>query len=168
VERKDGPLQTFEFLVPPGEDGRKTFTEAFIEATRKPGQIVVFNTLLEKGILYHLGKLYPEYAAAIHERMQRMVDLETPFKNDWYYHPGMQGGYSMKNILPALVPALSYEQISIRDGMDAMYVYQQLMYETDPAKKIKSTQDLLAYCQMDTLGLYEVFRYLERVVESSV
>lgn len=164
VERRDGPIQTFEFLVPPGEDGRKAFTEAFIEATEKPGQIVVFNTLLEKGILYHLGKLYHEHAAAIHERLQRMADLETPFKNDWYYHPGMQGGYSMKNILPALVPGLSYEQISIRDGMDAMYVYQQLMHETDPAKKIKGTQDLLAYCQMDTLGLYEVFRYLERLV----
>jgi Domain of unknown function(DUF2779) len=164
IEKKNGPLKAFEYIVPPGEDGRKAFVASFLESTEKPGQIIVFNTLLEKGVLYHLGKLFPEYAADIRQRLERLVDLEIPFKQDWFYHPGMQGGYSMKSILPALVPELSYEHMTVKDGADAMYVYQQLMNEQDKSKRIRALQDLLSYCQMDTLGLYEVFCYLEDLI----
>ena len=70
----------------------------------------------------------------------------------------------MKSILPALVPELSYEHMTVKDGADAMYVYQQLMNEPDKSKRIRAMQDLLSYCQMDTLGLYEVFCYLEDLI----
>jgi len=165
VPYKGAPIEAFEYITPPGEDGREKFSKAFIEATSCPGQILVFNTILEKGILYQLGKLFPRYARFIKDRMQRMVDLEMPFKKDWYYHPKMHGGYSMKNILPALVSNMSYEQINVKDGVDAMILYQQLFFETDPVKKSKVIQDLLSYCRMDTLGLYYVYESLMKIVE---
>jgi hypothetical protein len=164
IEREDGPLEAYEFIVQPGEDGRLAFTEAFLKATHRPGQIVVFNTLLEKGILFQLGKMFPHHAGAIRDRVIRMVDLETPFRKDWYYHPDMQGGYSMKNILPAIAPELSYDQMNIRDGADAMHVYHQLWHEADSIRRTKALQDLLTYCQRDTLGLYHTFRHLKEII----
>jgi hypothetical protein len=166
IERQDGPLEANEFIVQPGEDGRLAFTEAFLKATERPGQIAVFNTLLEKGILFQLGKLFPQYAGAIRDRVVRMIDLETPFRKDWYYHPGMQGGYSMKNILPAIAPDLSYDQMNVKDGQDAMHVYHQLWYEEDFVKKSRALQDLLSYCQRDTLGLYHIYRHMLHEISS--
>lgn len=167
VKSKEEDVLADVYIAAPDGDNREAFLKAFLEATKEPGQIVVFNTLLEKGILYQLGKLFPSYAGAIKERVLRMVDLETPFKKDWFYHPGMLGGYSMKNILPALVPELSYNNLNIRDGADAMLIYQQLVEEKDDVKKEAQLADLKAYCQMDTLGLYKVYLYLESLIEKS-
>ena len=62
AESEDATLEAKEYITTPGEDGREAFLKAFIEATEAPGQILVFNTILEKGILFKLGKLYPKYA----------------------------------------------------------------------------------------------------------
>ncbi len=165
IASKNAPLQAIEYITPPGEDGREAFLKAFIQATENPGQILVFNTLLEKGILYQLGKLFPRYAKYVKDRMQRMTDLETPFRKDWFYHPKMGGGYSMKSILPALVDHLSYKDMNVKDGVDAMIIYQQLTFENDPEKKQQTIEDLLSYCRMDTLGLYNVYKKLEMYYE---
>lgn len=159
---KDAPLEAYEYITYPGEDGREKFLKEFIRFTNHPGQILVFNTLLEKGILYQLGKLYPAYAKEVKDRMHRMVDLEMPFKKDWFYHHNMQGGYSMKSILPALVENMSYNNMNVKDGVDAMVIYQQLIFETDENKKTKVLNDLISYCRMDTLGLVYVYEELEK------
>lgn len=165
AESAEATLKDKEYITPPGEDGREAFLKAFIEATEAPGQILVFNTILEKGILFKLGKLYPKYAKFIKDRMQRMVDLETPFKKDWYYHPKMSGSYSMKSILPALIDNMSYKNMNIKEGVDAMILYQQLAYEEDVAAKAKTIEDLLSYCRMDTLALYHVYKYLKDITQ---
>lgn len=164
---KDAPLEAYEYITNPGEDGRETFLKAFIEATEAPGQILVFNTILEKGILFQLGKLYPKYAKSVKDRMQRMVDIETPFKKDWYYHPKMNGAYSMKSILPALIDNMSYSNMNVKDGVDAMILYQQLGEETNETVKNKTIQDLLSYCRMDTLALYHVYKSLKEITLSA-
>lgn len=163
---KDAPLEAFEYITYPGEDGREEFLKKFLQYTQLPGQILVFNTLLEKGILFQLGKLFPTYAKDVKDRMQRMVDLEHPFKKDWFYHSKMNGGYSMKSILPALVENMSYNNMNVKDGVDAMVIYQQLIFESDEEKKSKTLTDLLSYCRMDTLGLYHVYNELEKYHES--
>ena len=58
-----------------------------------------------------------------------------PFQQKWYYAPGMQGSYSIKMVLPALVPELSYEGMAIADGQAASYAFESLMYEEDPEKR---------------------------------
>ena len=42
-----------------------------------------------------------------------MVDLMLPFKNKHYYTPEMQS-YSIKKVLPALCPELSYQDLEIK------------------------------------------------------
>ncbi|MCO5230464.1 MAG: DUF2779 domain-containing protein [Chitinophagales bacterium] len=165
----DSPLEEIEFISPPNIDDRERFLTHFLKATEKPGQILVFNTLLEKGILFQLGKLYPKYAKSIKDRIQRMVDLETPFKKDWYYHPKMNGGYSVKNILPTIEQSpLSYDDIKIKDGVDAMVVYQKLLRETDTTVINKTLEELIDYCRMDTLGLNAIFLELRRIANEDL
>ena len=40
----------------------------------------------------------------------------VPFRERWYYTPEMQGSYSIKKVLPALVPDLSYDNLDIKGG----------------------------------------------------
>lgn len=159
------PLQHFEYIIPPGWDGRKQFLEMFLEYTQSPGVIVVFNTLLEKGILYQLGKLFPEYAHDIKERMTRFRDIEQIFKNDAYYHPAMNGAYSMKAILPAIDPRLGYQQLEVKDGSDAMLLYASLHPEMPEDALQKALTQLKDYCRMDTLAVSYVYEYLRKKSE---
>ncbi|MCO5247760.1 MAG: DUF2779 domain-containing protein [Chitinophagales bacterium] len=158
AESEDAGLQTTEYITHPGQDGREEFLTTFIQATQLPGKILIFNTLLEKRVLNILIETFPKYKQEVKERLKRMVDMETPFSNDWFYHSKMKGGYSMKNILPALVEDMDYRQIDINDGMNAMLIYHDLWYEKDESKVRRELDHLLAYCRMDTLGLYYVFK----------
>jgi hypothetical protein len=80
----------------------------------------------------------------------------------------MNGSYSMKSILPALVDNMSYSNMNIKDGVDAMVLYQNLAYETDENVKSKIIQDLLTYCRMDTLALYHVFKSLKDIAQTTI
>jgi hypothetical protein len=35
------------------------------------------------------------------------------------YHPAFAGSYSLKSVLPALVPEMSYEEMEVADGVAA-------------------------------------------------
>ena len=39
-----------------------------------------------------------------------------PFQQKWYYTPKMKGSYSIKYVLPALAPDLSYNDLDIKEG----------------------------------------------------
>lgn len=161
VSRPDDTPQLKQYITPPEKDGREDFLKSFINATEGAGQILVFNAHLEKGALYDLGKRYPQYIVEIKDRIRRIVDIEVIFKQNWFYHYKMNGSYSLKGILPALVDDISYQELNLSNGMNAMIAYQELLDENFEADKQKVLQDLLAYCEMDTYGLYLVFKKLE-------
>ncbi|KKL95282.1 hypothetical protein LCGC14_1856200, partial [marine sediment metagenome] len=82
---------------------------------------------------------FPEYENAIREVINRIKDVMIPFQRKYYYKPEMRGSYSIKAVLPALVPDLNYDGLAISDGGTAMNVYEQLQYETDQ-DKIRETR----------------------------
>ncbi len=43
----------------------------------------------------------------------------------------MQGSYSIKYVLPALIPELSYKDLEINEGGLASIAFESLYYETD-------------------------------------
>ena len=68
-----------------------------------------------------------------------------PFRKKYYYKPEMKGSYSIKAVLPAVVPDLKYNGLTISDGGMAMKVFEQLQYETDQDKIIETRRNLLEY-----------------------
>jgi len=75
----------------------------------------------------------------------------------------MQGSYSIKKVLPALVPELSYETLDIGDGGSASVAYETLMEETDMIKIAEIRNNLLDYCKMDTLAMVEILERLKKL-----
>jgi len=162
---KEASLQHLEFLAEQGVDPRLAFLQQLLKDTETSQTILVYDALMERNILGGLKKDFPEFTAEIDLRLSRIVDLVYPFTERYFYHPGMNNSVSIKNVLPALVPDLTYSNLMISSGSIAMTAFEQLQKETDLFKIIEIREQLLAYCKMDTLAMVKIFDVLERAVK---
>jgi len=165
-ERPGDEPSHVEFLAEAGPDPRDSFAEAVISAVGDAGSVLVYNQSFEVGRLSELAALFPERAAAIEGVIGRVVDLMAPFQRFDYYLPSMRGSYSIKRVLPALVPELSYDSLAIGDGTAAALAFTELFEERDPERHSEIRRQLLEYCRMDTYAMVRIFDVLCRVRES--
>ena len=93
----------------------------------------------------------------------RLVDLKT-IVTDHAYHPGFHGSFSLKAVLPALVPGCGYDDLAIKDGSGATLAYERLRLMPPGPEKDRLRADMLAYCAQDTWGMVEIYRVLRDLV----
>ena len=158
-------LSHHEFLAEPGLDPRRLFIEKLLLDTASCRTILVYNQAFEVTRLQEMAGNFPEFAEDIEAIIARIVDLMTPFRNKDYYVKAMCGSHSIKYVLPALVPELSYDNLAIADGEMAMLAYARLAAMSDTAEKEKIRQDLLAYCGLDTFGMVRIWEKLVSLAE---
>lgn len=163
-ESQESPLQHRDYISPVGTDNRRNFIADFLDATAGPGSILVFNTLMEKGVLFRLASDFPEYKNEILQRINRIIDIEIPFKEMYYYHPKQEGSFSLKAIGNAILQRDEFAKGSVKDGEEAMAMYNELFYQPDDAGHPRSLQQLKDYCATDTFVLYEIVEALKRLV----
>ena len=152
-----------EFLSETGVDPRINFIETLLEATIKPGDILVYNKSFEISRLNEIARDFPEYDEETAERISRIKDLMKPFQKKFYYTPEMKGSYSIKAVLPALVPELGYDSLDIAEGSAASLAFESLLHETDMIKISEIRKQLLEYCKMDTLAMVRILEVLESI-----
>lgn len=163
-KNKNSEAEHFEFLAEPGEDPRKKFIENLLKVTKGKGDVLVYNKTFEVTRLNEIAKDFPEYADEIEKLASRIKDLMVPFQKKYYYAPEMKGSYSIKAILPALVPELSYDDLEINEGGLASIAYESLQTETDLMFIAEIKHQLLEYCKLDTLGMVRILEKLEALV----
>ena len=76
----------------------------------------------------------------------------------------MQGSYSIKYVLPALIPVQGYDGMAISNGGEAMNAYATLHLVKDEAEVVRSRKALLEYCKLDTLAMVMLLEKLREVV----
>jgi hypothetical protein len=158
-----GELRHTEFLGSPAGDPRPALVKELLTRTHLPGTILTYHQGFEKSILKDLADAFPNYAETLWERISRIKDLMPPFQQKLYYTPLMNGAYSIKDVLPALVPELSYDQLPINNGNDAKYYFEQMIYDLS-VDHTAIRNSLLAYCKLDTLAMVRILEKLEAVV----
>jgi len=165
-EVADGPLKHREYLAEPDplKDPRKELMEQMIRDLGSKGDILVYNIKFERGRIEDAVSQFSGMAAALTAVLSRLKDLMVPFQEKWYYTPAMKGSYSIKNVLPALVPDMSYADLDIRDGGTASLVYYQMVRGTYAGDEEKAKEQLLAYCKMDTLAMVRILEVLQKAV----
>lgn len=155
-EYEGGPVNHFEYLGVPPDDPRPGFISGLLGCLRDKGSIVVYNQTFEECRLKEIARDFPEFAVTIDRVRERLVDLMVPFRSKHLYHPAMKGSYSIKFVLPALVPELSYNDLEIHEGGTASLTYMSL-YEDNDTESINSKRvNLLQYCQLDTLAMVKL------------
>ena len=74
--------------------------------------------------------VFHEYSIELRGIVNRLKDLMIPFQQKWYYTPEMRGSYSIKYVLPSLVPELSYNDLDIKEGGTASNTFLSMVNET--------------------------------------
>ncbi|MDZ7742201.1 MAG: DUF2779 domain-containing protein [Bacteroidota bacterium] len=158
----DGEVVHAEFLADWKKDPRAGFIESLIADAGEQGDILVYNQSFEIRILNELATDFPKYKDSIERIINRIVDLMQPFQQKHYYTPDMRGSYSIKKVLPALVPELKYDELEISEGGAASRGFEELMALEEGTVKENLRQNLLEYCKLDTWAMVKI---LEKIKE---
>ncbi len=164
VHRQIAPgaeLEHFEFLADDDRDPRRDFVESLIKVLGRRGPIVVYNEGFESQRLAELADQFSECRRSIEMIRSRLWDL-LPFIKRHFYHPQFHGSYSLKSVLPALVPDLSYDGMDVAHGGEAGWAWDRMIRgEVDAVERRQLRSALLAYCSQDTLAMEKILRGLK-------
>ncbi len=118
-------------------------------------------------MLRDLAAALPDVKEDIDERLAGIRDLMLPFRKRWVYHWAMRGSCSIKKVLPALVPEMSYDGLAIGDGGAAMLAYHEMCDATDPRRAAAIRGALLEYCRLDTLAMVKILERLQALAAAA-
>ena len=78
----------------------------------------------------------------------------------------LQGKASIKFVGPVLAPDVSYKDLEVRGGTDAIEGYRQIISGelTGTAKEAKIS-DMLEYCKLDTYAMVRIWQEFEKLIK---
>ena len=163
VRDSNGGLRHSSFLDDGSGDPRERFITGLLAAIPSQGPIVTYSSY-EETVMKGLAQEFPQYESRLLALCERVVDLLRLIRGN-YYHPEFHGSFSIKSVLPALVPGLAYDDLEIPEGLAATAAYARLIAGGTPQSDgAKIREALLAYCERDTEAMVRVFEAL--LVES--
>lgn len=162
IEKATGDAVPRGFLDVSGDDPRRDLARSLIKTCGKRGPILVYGRY-EARCLSGLAQQFPDLADALNSIRNRLVDL-LPLMQNHYYHPRMGKSWSLKSVLPTVVPSLGYEDLGdVADGMAAQDAYLEAIDPaTKPPRRREIKTALMRYCERDTLGLVRIVRALAK------
>jgi hypothetical protein len=157
----DSEIIHSEYLANPKDDPRFEFMKQLIKDCGATGDVIVYNISFESGKLNDLINVFPQYSKELRGIINRLKDLMLPFQKRWYYTPEMKGSYSIKYVLPALVPELSYNNLEIKEGGTASNTFLSMVNGTFEGDLKETRRQLLEYCELDTMAMVEILEVLK-------
>jgi len=163
VQRQpEAELEHYEFLATDRNDPRSEFVNSLSAALGDRGSVVVYNQQFESQRLSELSAWLPQFAGRIKKIQCRLWDL-LPVVRNYVYHPAFAGSYSLKAVLPALVPEMTYAGMAVANGQDAGLTWESLVRGgLDQSERERTRKALLDYCGQDTLALVRLLEALRR------
>jgi predicted Zn-dependent protease len=80
------------------------------------------------------------------------------------YHPAFAGSFSLKYVLPALIPEMTYAGMAVADGQQAGAAWESLVRGGwSEAERQQKREKLLDYCGQDTLAMVRLLENLRLV-----
>ena len=165
-----GLLLHREYLAPATlTDPRPLLIEHLLSDIGQVGSIVVYNQSFEENRLREMIVDFPQYAEALSGLVGRLVDLASPFQQKHLYCKEMRGKYSLKAVLPALVPSMqeAYSSLRIGEGGAAMNTFLQLMQGEYVGDVAQARESLLQYCALDTWAMVKLLDVIVGVASGS-
>lgn len=159
----NGNIEHYEFLHLDKTDPIPDFLRLLQEQLATSGSILVWNKTFEGGRNKDMGKMYPEFADFCDNMNSRHYDLALIFQKQWYAHPDFKGSYSIKKVLPVLVPELSYKEMEVGEGATAMATWKRLVSEEgmEDLERARLREAMLRYCEMDTFAMVKIWQHLQ-------
>ena len=158
-EHFDAPPTHAEYLADAQRDCDREFAEALLAALGDTGSIFVYS-VFEQDSIQALVAQFPDLAERLQNLVFRLVDL-LPIIQKYVYDAAFRGRTTLKRVLPALVPDLSYKGLAIQDGGTAVALFARMAHgEISGDAMAQTRRDLLEYCAMDTLAMVRLHEAL--------
>jgi len=164
IEQEDGTLTHKEYLAVDGIDPRENIAKRLIQDIPSDVTVLAYNMSFEKGVIKRLADLSPHLSTHLLKINENMKDLMVPFQKKYYVTPDMNGSYSIKYVLPALVPqfAKAYKELDgVQNGTQAMNAFAN-MNKMKEIEKQKIRTSLIEYCKLDTLAMVKILEVLKK------
>ncbi len=155
-------LRHLEFLHDESNNPAREICESIRQHFGDTGSIITWNASFEKARNKRLGELVPEFQEFLDNLNSRIVDLMDPFTAGFYVDKRFKGSSSIKNVLPVLVPELSYAELAIHEGGSASRLWMDsILYNKPGFDKAKILAALKEYCKLDTLAMVKIYQFLK-------
>lgn len=151
------------------EDPRSELVEFLCDAVPRSGTVLAYYKPFEAGRIKELY-LNPavtdsKFQTPLRDMEARLQDLADPFSKNWYTHPGFLGKWSIKNVLPVVALDMTYKNLEVQNGAQAMAAYAQLRNPSlDVAERARIMNALKVYCAQDTEAMVRILSHLYAVV----
>lgn len=157
-------VKHLEYLADATKDPRTDIVNFLLKNIGPIGTPLAYNASFEKMVIKGLAVFSAKNRKALEKLVDRFVDLAAPFRARALFLPEFEGSYSIKAVLPALVPDMTYDGMSVANGEDAQNAYKALLLgKLSPEETATLRKDLIAYCRQDTLAMVKILAYLDTV-----
>ncbi|MCP4409226.1 MAG: DUF2779 domain-containing protein [Gammaproteobacteria bacterium] len=159
-----GEVEHREYLHRDESNPMPALLERLREDVSDLGSVLVWYEPFEKSRNNEMADAFPEHATFLNNLNARVVDLMKPFSDEIINDPAFKGSASIKAVLPALLPELSYDDLDIQEGSSASRLWKDVTL-TNPAApdRAKVYADLVAYCTRDTWAMVAIHKALQAI-----
>ena len=152
---ENGTLEHKEYICNDDKDPREEFADTLLATLGKNGTIFIYTTY-EKGIIKDLAEYFPQLRGDLLLIIDRFKDLCAIIKKH-FYHPKFRGSFSLKSVLPVIVPDMDYGNLAVQEGNQASLEYLRMIDPSiPPEEKERIRKELLIYCGYDTLAMVKI------------
>lgn len=156
--KKDNKITNYSFLG--SGDCRLDFIESLINNLPETGPIIAYNSFSAETLrLQELAEYYPKYKDTINNIINRFVDIAEIFSKGMLYDIRFGGQLTLKKVA-AVLSDISYKELNVKDGLEAVRSYRK--YESTNNPTIKD--DLIKYCNQDAYCLVVIYNYLINLI----
>jgi len=164
LDSPEAELRHEEFLQRDNANPLEPLSKTLKSQIGDSGSVITWNMSFEKSCNTVIGSMLPDYTDFYEKLNERIVDLMIPFSRSWYVDKDFKGSASIKNVLPVLVPELSYKVLGIHEGGAAQRLWMEAVLDGKrDGEKNQILSDLIEYCGLDTMAMVEIYKKLSVV-----
>ena len=166
----DGTTAHSAWLAQRGTDPRPELASFLSAQLADTESLIAYHASFEQNVLGILSRYTTDTNAdVLLAARDRFVDL-LPIVRNFIYHPSFHGRFSLKVVVEALLPHLSYTDLRVQRGDDAsLFLQDFLLHRVGESidGDVEYRRDLLAYCERDTLVMVHLERLLRELAQQS-
>jgi CRISPR/Cas system-associated exonuclease Cas4 (RecB family) len=166
ILHENGDMEHREYLHTHASDPRLDLIHALERDLGRKGSIVVYYKPFERGVLQAMARCFPKHATLLNGFVRRLRDQRDLFTKA-YSDPRFLGSTSIKKVLPVLVPELSYDDLEVQRGDDALALWVEMIETNDPAWAATISKNLRDYCKRDTFAMTAIHRVMLERIQAS-
>lgn len=165
IQREPGAeIEHREYLHRDQSNPMPALLERLHEDVGETGSVVVWYEAFEKSRNKEMAAAFPRHPAFLNDLNARVIDLMKPFADEIITDPAFNGSASIKAVLPALLPELSYQDLDIQEGASASRLWKEVtLTNPNSPDREKVYDDLVAYCTRDTWAMVAIHKKLSHM-----